>query len=55
MERSGAVRDRDGMLDPAGGGDELLELRDLRPHRQRPRLEDRAHFRQLRLPELGKR
>ena len=33
--------------------DELLQLLDLRPHREGARLEDGTHFRQLLLPELG--
>ena len=53
MERRGAVRDGDGVLDAARGRDELLELLDLRAHRQGARLEDGTHLRQLLLPELG--
>ena len=51
MERRGAVRDGDGMLDAARGRNELLQLLDLRAHRQGTRLEDGTHFRQLLLPE----
>ena len=54
VKRRGAVRDGDRVLDPAGRRDERLELLDLRPHRQRARLEHGPHLRQLRLPELGK-
>ena len=52
VKRGGAVRDSDGVLDATGGGDELLQLVHLRPHRQRARLEHGAHLRQLLLPEL---
>ena len=55
MERRSAVRDRDGVLDPAGLRDELLELLHLRPHRQRTRLEDLANGLQLGLAELRER
>jgi hypothetical protein len=55
MQRRSAVRDGDRVLDPARRGDEPLELLDLRPHRQRARLEDGAHLRQLLLPQLGER
>ncbi len=52
MERRGAVRDGDGVLDAARGCDELLEFVDLRAHRQGARLEDGPDLRQLLLPEL---
>ncbi len=55
VERSRAVRDRDGVLDPARLRNELLELLHLRPHRQRTRLEDLANGLQLGLAELRER
>ena len=53
VEGGGAIRDGDGVLDPAGRRDELLQLLDLRPHRQGAGLEDGPDFRQLLLPQLG--
>jgi hypothetical protein len=55
MKRRSAVRDRDGVLDPAGLRNELLELLHLRPHRQRTRFEDLANGLQLGLAELRER
>ena len=55
VERGSAVRDRDGVLDPARVRDELLELLYLRAHRQRARLEDLANGLQLGLAELRER
>ena len=55
VERSGAVRDGDRVLDAAGGGDELLELGHLRPHRQRAGLEHLADGVELLGPDVRRR
>jgi hypothetical protein len=52
VERGGAVRDGDRVLDAAGPRDELLELRHLRAHGQGARLEHPAHLLELGFPEL---
>ena len=52
MQRGGARRDGERMLDLADAGDERLELGDLRAHREHAALEDLGHLGELGLAEL---